>query len=399
MKTPKQYQFIIQLGRALHIYGVPSYKIQIYLTEVAKTKGIRGSFMDTPTWINYVFYSENEDESYNHIESVSPGELNLGALSRSVEITDHVLNDTIDFDEASVQLRMVYIESKKVNHLILALAFAFGAGSFSLLLGTNWISCFVACLMGLVVYTFTYLSAKSEFVNNTLEALAAFVVTILIGLLSLWLPNINIPLTILSAIIIFIPGLALTTALEEITYKSLVSGTAKLFDAGVSLFKQFFGTILGLSVLPLFIDININTVVSDMPIWSKYLGIPLLAVCLLPIFQVRRKDMIYGILTCIISYSVTVLLSFTGILISTFIGSITVVLVSHLFSHITRSPRHVFITQGIIMLVPGSKAFMGISTVFLGSPIESAGNLGSQVAYILMGVVGGLLFTGSFNTK
>ena len=355
--------------------------------------------MDTPTWINYVFYSENEDESYNHIESVSPGGLNLGALSRSVEITDQVLDDKIDFDEASLQLRMVYKQSKKVNHLILSLAFALGAGSFSLLLGTNWISCFVASLMGLVVYALTYLGDKSEFVNNTLEALAAFVVTILIGLLSLWLPNLNIPLTILSAIIIFIPGLAITTALEEITYKSLVSGSAKLFDAAISLFKQFFGTILGLSVLPLFFDININSVVSDMPIWSKYLGIPLLAVCLLPIFQVRRKDMIYGILTCIISYSVTVLLSFTGILISTFIGSITVVLISHLFSYITRSPRHVFITQGIIMLVPGSKAFMGISTVFLGSPIESAGNLGSQVAYILMGIVGGLLFTGSFNTK
>jgi len=399
LKTPKQYQFIIQLGRALHIYGVPSYKIQIYLSEVAKTKGIRGSFMDTPTWINYVFYSEDEDESYNHIESVSPGGLNLGALSRSVEITDQVLADQIDFDEASLQLRMVYKQSLKVNHLILAFAFALGAGSFSLLLGTNRISCLVASLMGIVVYGLTYLGLKSKFINNTLEALAAFVVTILIGVLSLWLPDVNIPLTILSAIIIFIPGLAITTALEEITYKSLVSGSAKLFDASISLFKQFFGTILGLSVLPLFCNININSAIANMPVWSKYLGIPLLAICLLPIFQVRRKDMIFGILTSIISYGVTVLLSFTGILISTFIGSITVVLVSNLFSYITRSPRHVFITQGLIMLVPGSKAFMGISTMFLGSPIENAGNLGSQVAYILMGVVGGLLFSGSFNTK
>lgn len=130
MKTPKQYQFIIQLGRALHIYGVPSYKIQIYLSQVAKTKGIRGSFMDTPTWINYVFYSENEDESYNHIESVSPGGLNLGALSSAVEITDQVLADQIDFDEASLKLRMVYKQSKKANHLLLSLAFALGAGAF-----------------------------------------------------------------------------------------------------------------------------------------------------------------------------------------------------------------------------------------------------------------------------
>ena len=399
MKTPKQYQFIIQLGRALHIYGVPSYKIQIYLSQVAKTKGIRGSFMDTPTWINYVFYSEDEEESYNHIESVSPGGLNLGALSSAVEITDQVLDDRLDFDEASRDLRLVYMQSKKVNHLILTLAFALAAGSFSLLLGTNWVSCIVASLMGALVYGLNYLAPKSQFINNTLEALAAFVVTIFIGLLSLWLPDLNIPLTILSAIIIFIPGLAITTALEEITYKSLVSGSAKLFDASISLFKQFFGTILGLSVLPLFCDINISPVVSEMPRWIGYAGIPLLAACLLPIFQVRRKDMLYGVLTSIISYGVTVLLSFSGILISTFIGSITVVLVSNLFSHITRSPRHVFITQGIIMLVPGSKAFIGISTVFLGSPIENAGNLGSQVAYILMGVIGGLLFSGSFNTK
>ncbi len=399
LKTPKQYQFIIQLGRALHIYGVPSYKIQIYLSEVAQTKGIRGSFMDTPTWINYVFYSEDEEESYNHIECVSPGGLNLGALSRAVEITDQVLADKIDFEEASLMLRLVYKQTQKVNHIILSLAFALGAASFNLLMGTNWISCLVAFFMGMLVYGLSYLGLKSQFVNNTLEALAAFVVTILIGLLSIWLPTLNIPLTILSAIIIFIPGLAITTALEEITYKSLVSGSAKLFDASISLFKQFFGTILGLSVLPLFIDINIDPVVSNLPQWISHSGIPLLAICLLPIFQVRRKDMIYGVLTSIISYTVTVLLAPSGILISTFIGSITVVLISNLFAQITKSPRHVFITQGIIMLVPGSKAFIGISTVFLSTPIENASNLGSQIAYILMGIVGGLLFSGSFNTK
>ncbi|MCZ4694645.1 threonine/serine exporter family protein [Ancylomarina euxinus] len=399
MKTPKQYQFIIQLGRALHVYGVPSYKIQIYLSEVSKLKGIRASFMDTPTWINYVFYSEDEDESYNHIESIPPGGINLGALSQTVEITNQVLADEIDFDEASVRLRLVYKQSLNVNHLILTLAFALGAGAFSLLMGTNLISFLTACLMGAVVYALTYLSTKYQFLSNTLEALAAFIVTILIGLISIYVSGINMPITILSAIIIFIPGLAITTALEEITYKSLVSGSAKLFDASISLFKQFFGTILGLSVLPLFVSLNFEPVNSDIPIWLKHSGIPLLAICLIPIFQVRRKDILFGVLTSVIAYSTTVLLSFSGILLSTFVGSIAVVLVSKLFSHITRSPSHVFITQGLIALVPGSKAFMGISNMLLDTPIENAGNLGSQVAYILMGIVGGLLFTGSFNTK
>ena len=63
-------------------------------------------------------------------------------------------------------------------------------------------------------------------------------------------------MTILASIIVFIPGLSITTALEEITARNLVSGTAKLFDALVSLFKQFFGVVMGLVILPLFVEIK-----------------------------------------------------------------------------------------------------------------------------------------------
>ncbi|WP_346861799.1 hypothetical protein [uncultured Draconibacterium sp.] len=55
MQVPKKYKFIVQLGKALHYYGVPSYKSEMYLSEVADKKEIKASFMDSPTWINYVF--------------------------------------------------------------------------------------------------------------------------------------------------------------------------------------------------------------------------------------------------------------------------------------------------------------------------------------------------------
>jgi len=399
LKIPKQYRFIISLGKALHSYGLPSYKIQNYLTAVAADKGIRGSFMDSPTWVNYVFYEDENEETYNYIECVAPGELNLGAMSKVVELTDEVIASNISYEDAKVRLRMIYIESKYVNHLLMGLAFAFSAGSFSLLLGTSWVSTFVSTLMGAVVYFITFLSSKFSFVKNTLEALASLVVTILIGLISLFVDGVNIPLTILSAIIVFIPGLALTTAIEEVTYRSLTSGSAKFFDALLSLFKQFLGAVLGLSFLELLVDMNYQPVVNDIPSWISYLGIPFLSLCLLPVFQVRRKDMICCVLICIISYASTVLTSFAGVLISSFLGSLIVVICSNIFSYITKSPRYVFITMGIIVLVPGSKAFLGISSVLLNSPVSDVGNMGSQVAYILMGIIGGLIFSGSLNTK
>ncbi len=82
MEKTENYKFIIQLGKALHTYGIPSYRIQAYLTKVARNLGIKGTFMDSPTWINYVFHEEGQEHSYNFIESMPPGTLNLGAYSK-----------------------------------------------------------------------------------------------------------------------------------------------------------------------------------------------------------------------------------------------------------------------------------------------------------------------------
>ena len=51
------------------------------------------------------------------------------------------------------------------------------------------------------------------------------------------------------------------------------------------------------------------------------------------------------------------------------------------------------------MLVPGSKSFMGLSNSFLNSSIISTNNLYEQVAFILMGIIGGLLFSGVFRKQ
>lgn len=394
MKPPKKYQFIIELGKALHIYGIPSYKIQTYLSEVAEKKGIKGVFMDLPTWINYTFYED--ENSYNYVECIPPGSYNLGALSRISEVTDKVINNEIDSSSIQNELKVIQNETKKVNHFLLTLAYAFASGAFSLMIGTNWISFGFSLLFGALVYFIVYLSTKSRYLETVLESLSSFVVTILSCLLFLVFPEFNIAITTLSAIIIFIPGLAITTALEEITSKSLVSGGAKLFDAIISLFKQFFGVLLGLALMSPIIDFQLLNHVSEMPRWIMFCSIPILSITLLPIFQVRKKDMLLGVLTGVSGFFLTVIFSGYGLLLSTFIGTIAVVAISVLFNKITKSPKTVYLTQGIIMLVPGSKSFMGLSSSYLNPAITNSNNLFEQVAFILMGIIGGLLFAGVF---
>jgi uncharacterized membrane protein YjjB (DUF3815 family) len=87
------------------------------------------------------------------------------------------------------------------------------------------------------------------------------------------------------------------------------------------------------------------------------------------------------------------------VLVSTFIGTLTIVGISRLFGRISKTPKTVYLTQGIIMLVPGSKSFMGLSNSFLNSSITGSVNLFEQVAFILMGIIGGLLFAGTFRER
>lgn len=397
MKIPKKYQFIVELGKALHVYGIPSYKIQSYLTEVAKTKGIVGSFMDFPTWISYVFYED--EKSYNYIECIPPGQLNLGAFSKIAELTNKVINSEIDNDSITNELNIIHSKTKEVNHVFLTFSYAFAAGSFSLLIGSNWVSFGVSLFLGAFIYLLVYLATKSKYIENIFESFSALIATIVSCLLTLVFPELNLGLTILASIIIFIPGLAITTALEEITSKNLVSGGAKLLDSILLLFKQFFGVLLGLGLMTSFIDIDLTYHVSETPKWTIFCAVPLLSISLFPIFQVRKKDMFFGVLTGALAFFMTVLLSGYGILVSTFIGTLAVVGISRLFGRISKTPKTVYLTQGIIMLVPGSKSFMGLSNSLLNSSIAGSVNLFEQVAFILMGIIGGLLFAGTFRER
>lgn len=402
MPVPNEYKFIIQLGKTLHQYGAPAHRVENYLQQVAEQQNIHGSFLDYPTWVNFVFYDDDELQSYSYTKAVSPGELDLGSLSKAVEITNNYLNTEIDAETANNQLKNLANTPKKVHFLLQMFAFIFGAASLNFLIGTNIVSTIVSAFSGGLVFFITYFFSKHSYLNSITNSSAAFAVTIIACIGHYLVPEISITPVILSSLIILLPGLGITTAIEEITSKNLVSGTAKLADSFITLFKQFFGVILGFGLCNYFFDIEITTHVSTLPSWTKWIGVPLLSTCSVPIFNTRKKDALLAITTGIIAYLVSYWLSSfpkNNILISTFMSTVVVVLVSKLFNKITQTPKLVFQVQGLILLLPGSKALLGLGNLYLDSPLSLTTNIGQQTTFILMGVIGGLLFSGAFSKK
>ncbi len=117
--------------------------------------------------------------------------------------------------------------------------------------------------------------------------------------------------------------------------------------------------------------------------------------CLIPSLNIRKKDALPGILIGVIAYNVTLLLWPLGVLISAFIGTVVIVITSNLIAKITKTPKIVYQVQGTIMLVPGSKAFIGFSDLLVNKT-DGYADILELTSYIFMGIIGGLIFSGSF---
>ena len=78
---------LVKLGKMLHKYGTPAYRLEAHLAELTTHLGLKGSFIISPTSMTFVLWTEGHEQEYTHASRVNPGDLDLGALSRTDELT------------------------------------------------------------------------------------------------------------------------------------------------------------------------------------------------------------------------------------------------------------------------------------------------------------------------
>jgi uncharacterized membrane protein YjjB (DUF3815 family) len=212
---------------------------------------------------------------------------------------------------------------------------------------------------------------------------------------------INPPLVVLSSIIIFIPGLALTVALTEISAGHLISGGSRLVDAIMTLMKLFFGAVSGIALTRFFFDSvpqvfgNLGSL-PDMPPWRVWPALIGLALSLGIGLNIPRQKVGWGVLAVLIAYSSATLgESHFGMFAGVFIGALAVGLYANLFARLTRGPGSILMTYGVIVLVPGSKVYSILNQWVSGETILPSQS-GSTALMAFVSLTAGLLFSNAF---
>lgn len=387
-------RFIIRLGKALHKLGSTAHRLEDNLLSIARFLDIRASFMITPTALTFILSDDEDDQQYNHLVRVTPGEIDLGSLARIDELVDELINGERTLDEAIERLKEVARKPPPYGVILTFLAFGASSGAFAMLMHTSWHDVFWSTLLGFVVFLFTIWAERSRRVTEMLEPMAALTTSMLASLISLFDPSINIPMVILSSIIAFIPGLSLTVGLSELAARHLMSGTARIMDSVMVLFKLYFGAVLGMAFGKLIWG-EVSFMPPDtMPVWTSWVAVTTLSISLVILFKVRLKDAPWGMIAGYISFGASIWASsYLGVALGAFVGAFALGIYSNLFSRIMNLPSSIVRLLGLVVLVPGSKVYIGLNSLVTGKQMLAVSDLGSQTFLIFMSLVAGLIFS------
>lgn len=173
----------------------------------------------------------------------------------------------------------------------------------------------------------------------------------------------------------------------------MVSGSARLMDATMQMFKLFFGSLLGFTFARLAFDQASLEPVQPMVDWVVWLGLPLLSITLAVLFKARKKDFSWILMSGFLGYSVSIWgVSFIGLSLGAFIGAFATGVFGNIFSQIRRSPALVVTLPTLFVLVPGSKVFIGLTALISGQEIIPTTGIGPQIFILFMSLVAGLVF-------
>ena len=387
-------RFILKLGKMLHKYGSPSFRLEAYLTEIATHFGLHASFNSTPTTLSIVLWSDRHEDEYNHSARMQPGELDMNSLSCTDELVHELLAGDISLSKASERLDEIDVMPSPYGKTLTGIAFSLSTSAFAMLMGAGWLEIVYSGLLGLMVYFWTLWAGYSKRVNQMLEPIASFSVGFVACAISQYTSyGFNIWLIILSSLIILVPGLSLTMGLAELSSRNMVSGTARIMDATMQLFKLYFGAFLGISLgYQLFGQQELAQAVT-LPFWVNWLGVLMLSVGLVAIFRTRLKHVPFAIASTFIAYAVsTWSSSYLENGLGAFVGAFALGVFANGFSRIANAPSTIVAVHGLIVLVPGSKTYIGLNSFISGQDIIKTEHIGQETFLILMSLVAGLIF-------
>ncbi len=353
--------FLLRLSKALHTYGLPAYELEHTMNGCAEALGFGIQCMSLPTSISMTLLPPG-GSAQTYLIRVAPGEVNLERLRKTSEIAQQVISGELSSESGAIKLKQVSQSSPEYSGWTIVFAFALVSACIARIFSGGTMEMLSAGLIGLVMGSVALASRTRPLLDHLLPSTCAFLATIIALFLDYWFSHsIAISVVVISGLIILLPGLSLTIAMAELATQNMVSGTARLTGAATVFIQLAFGSALGVEIGNLLALEVQSSQVEQVPFWSIWLAAAVAAVALVPLFEARKKDVVWFLLSALTAFTTVFFASkLLGPSLGAFCGAITIGLMAKIVSRLFDIPGAMIMMPGFIILVPGSVGYRSI---------------------------------------
>lgn len=383
-------RFLVRLGRALHTYGTPSHRTEFALTRISERLGVRGQFLVTPTSVLAAVGDDEEGQTIR-LERVDAGTTDLQKLTRLHQVIRDVFDGSMPLPEARRVIEEIERGAPAYGHLLAWIAFAIASGTAARFFDGGVAEVIAAATAGAAVGLLNLLGGASERVGRLLPALSGMVAAFAAAVFGAT-TGAFAPITVLASLIVLLPGLTLTVAMNELALGHVVSGSARLTAATVTFLQLGFGVALGGEIARRMLDVgDVVTAPRHLPEWTLVPALALAALALTVLFRARGRDA----LIVLVMASVAFFTSRTGAgafgpELGAGLGALALGVAANVASRWLDQPSAIALIPALLLLVPGSLGFRSLQALMAKDVVGGIESLVSM-AVVAIALVSGLL--------
>ena len=384
-------EFVLELGRALHGLGHPAHWLEEGMQRAADRLGLTAQFFTTPTSIFAAFGEQREQRTW--LLRVEPGDVHLERLTRVIDTGHEVLDGRRTPAQGTAELRAILTSPARWNATLTTIAFALSGAAAGRFLGGGIREVACAAALGLGLALLSLLARRVQSLARMFEPIAAFLVSVAATAIAHYVPLSNYVATV-GAILVLLPGLALTAAMAELSSQHLVSGTARLTGTGAKFLGLAFGVAMGNRLAELLVGPVAHVTPLPLPGWTEWIALLLAPMAFTVLLRARPRDFpwIFAVGACAFLAGRAGTRGF-GSELGAFVGALVAASLSNLLARRRGGSPATTLVPSILLLVPGSVGFRSL-TLILNRDVLSGVEAAFRMLVMVAALVAGLLMAG-----
>jgi uncharacterized membrane protein YjjP (DUF1212 family) len=372
-KDKQAIQTTLDFIDRLHSSGCPPHSVVKYTYRYAHARMQKVALDITPTKVMAVF---EEPEHVTVLQKKTLPVINLRMLVETIS--------------ALKQSRQA-IQQHPYALWLQCLAFILIPPSYLCLVGSTLPAVGISAILGLLVWVVCRVFTDERAI--IVEFVAAFLVAFIVGLLSSLDPGLPVYALCISAIVLFVPGLTVTNALESLAHNDFGSGIELLAQSLLIILKLFIGIVLGISLANTVLPHPSEThYINEVPPLLHVFGLVGISAALGVVFNARWVDIVFAFPAAIVGMWGPLYITNDWV-IGTWISTMIITCYGLVMGKVRQVPPLVYIMQGIIILVPGSRILVGASESFFSQAILPIPNIGLSAVLMFCAIVAGQIIS------